>query len=50
MQEWTFLRRAQVCGALVTTGLFVSLPAAAQAPGTMAAPGGLSYKSPGADG
>jgi acyl-CoA thioesterase-1 len=45
MQEWTFLRRAQVCGALVTTGLFVSLPAAAQAPGTMAAPGGLSAPS-----
>jgi lysophospholipase L1-like esterase len=41
MQDWSFLRRAQVCGALVIAGLFVSLPAAAQTPGPMATPGSL---------
>jgi hypothetical protein len=45
MQDWSFLRRAQVCGALVIAGLFVSLPAAAQALGPMAPPGSLSSPS-----
>jgi len=45
MQKGTFLRRAQICGALLTAGLFVSLPAAAQAPGAMAPPGGLAAPS-----
>jgi acyl-CoA thioesterase I len=45
MQDWSFLQRAQVCGALVIAGLFVSLPAAAQALGPMAPPGSLSSPS-----
>src|ERR1700736_2725876 len=45
MQDRSFLRRAQVCGALVIAGLFVSLPAAAQAPGPMATPGSFSAPS-----
>src|SRR6202011_6101073 len=45
MQDRSFLRRGQVCGALVIAGLFVSLPAAAQAPGPMATPGSLSAPS-----